>query len=371
MASVRKRTWTAGGKIKTAWLVAYRDQQKERRFETFATKKDAEDRLVEIQGEIRQGIHAPRSKSITVNEAAKLWIEHGETEDLERSTLAAYKNHIEHLRPLVGETRLADLTKPGIETIRDKLLKQHSRAMAQKVLTSLKAIIGEAQRRGLVSQNVASGVVIELRKRRKLQVGVDIPSKSDIRAIIATAKGRWRPLLITAVFTGMRSSEIRGLRWSDVDLDKKIIHVRQRADQYNVIGATKSTAGERSIPIDDFVVNTLREWKLACAKGPLNLVFPNGKGRVENHGNIVNRGYDAIQRKAGIVDEHGKARYGMHALRHFYASSVIEQGFSMKKVQELLGHSSIQMSYDVYGHLFPSLEDDHAKLAAFRLSVVG
>src|SRR5205823_2941835 len=100
----------------------------------------------------------------------------------------------------------------------------------------------------------------------------------------------------------------------------------------------------------------------ACPKGPQGLVFPNGAGKVEGHGNIANRGFYEIQRKAGIVDHHGKPKYGIHALRHFCASWLIDQSFSPKRVQTWLGHSSIQMSFDVYGHLFPSLEDDHAKL---------
>jgi integrase len=58
-------------------------------------------------------------------------------------------------------------------------------------------------------------------------------------------------------------------------------------------------------------------------------------------------------------------------LRHFFASWAIEQGFSPKRLQAMLGHSSIQMTFDVYGHLFPNLEDDHAKLAAGELALVG
>ena len=119
------------------------------------------------------------------------------------------------------------------------------------------------------------------------------------------------------------------------------------------------------------VVNALREWRLACPKGRLGLVFPNGNGSVENHANIASRGFYALQTAAGLVDADGKPKYGLHALRHFFASWAIERGFSPKRVQVLLGHSSIQMTFDVYGHLFPSLEDDHAKFAAGELALVG
>ena len=71
------------------------------------------------------------------------------------------------------------------------------------------------------------------------------------------------------------------------------------------------------------------------------------------------------------MDDEGDPKYAFHSLRHFAASWLIEQGFSPKRLQSLLGHSTIQMSYDLYGHLFPSLEDDHAKFAAGELSIIG
>ena len=292
-----------------------------------------------------------------------------------------------------------------IEAFRDDLVRAGSRPMARKVLASLKSILGEAQRRGLVAQNAAQPVRVDVKKReqRKVVVGRDLPSKAEVQAILAKAEGRWRPLFVTAIFTGMRASELRGLTWDDVDFEQKIISVRQRANLWGEIGSPKSAAGERDIPMSPMVVNALREWRLACPKGELRLVFPNGNGNVENHANLANRGFYALQLRTGItepafdddgkpimepvVDDKGKPfigadgvpvtkqavrpKYGLHALRHFFASWAIERGFTAKRVQALLGHSSIQMTFDVYGHLFPSLEDDHAKFEAGELAVVG
>jgi integrase len=145
--------------------------------------------------------------------------------------------------------------------------------MARKVLASLKSILGEAQRRGLVAQNAAQPIRVDVKKRdqRKLVVGRDIPSKEEVQMIISTANGRWRPLFITAIFTGMRSSEVRGLAWEDVDFDQKVIHVRQRADHWGTMGAPKSAASHRDIPMSPMVVNHLMEWR-RHAHGP-------GRGR--------------------------------------------------------------------------------------------
>ena len=135
------------------------------------------------------------------------------------------------------------------------------------------------------------------------------------------------------------------------------------------MGMPKSDAGQRLIPISPIVLNTLREWKSSCPKGEQDLVFPTGAGNVEAHPNIVALGYCPTQVAAGVVNEDGEAKYpGLHALRHFYASWYINPtargglGLSPKEVQERLGHLSITMTMDVYGHLFPKT-DDAAALA--------
>jgi integrase len=96
------------------------------------------------------------------------------------------------------------------------------------------------------------------------------------------------------------ASELRGLRWSDVDLKAKMLHVRQRADRFNTIGAPKSEAGKRKIPFGPTVANTLREWKLQCPQGELDLVFPNGAGNIEMISNIIQRGWHPAQIAAGV-----------------------------------------------------------------------
>jgi integrase len=375
MATVRKRTWkTAAGKTKQAFITDYLDQHGKRHLKTFKKEGDAKDWLRDTETEVKHGVHTPESASITVAETAEIWIQKGELESLERSTLRQYRNHADlHIKPSrIGSEKLARLSTPVIEAFRDDLLRQCSRPMARKVLASLKSILGEAQRRGLVAQNAAQPVRVDVKRReqRKLAVGRDIPSKDEINTMLAQAEGRWRPFFITAVFTGMRASELRGLPWNNVDFERNVIHVRQRANLWGEIGAPKSAAGQRTIPMSPMVVNVLREWKLASPKGELGLVFPNGAGNVENHANIATRDFCPLQIAAGITGPDGKPKYGLHALRHFFASWAIERDFSPKRVQALMGHSSIQMTFDLYGHLFPSLEDDHAKFAAGETALV-
>jgi integrase len=404
--SVRKRAWTTSkGEHKEAWVVDYVDQGNNRRLKTFAKKKAADNFAATANVEIRAGIHTADSASKTIAEAGKLWLETGDKAGLERSTLAAYRQHLKlHIEPYLGNVKLSQLSAPMVREFEDKLARgdmpegaepqPRTRAMIRKVRVSLSSLLSDAQERGLVSRNVvrdlrrtrARGVErkAERRQKGKLKVGVDIPTREEIKAIVEAAKGRWRPILLTAIFTGLRASELRGLRWADVDLDKRELHVRQRADRYSAIGKPKSESGERTVPLTPIVVNTLREWKLACPKSEAGLVFPSSGGLVEHHKNIVERGLAPIQIAAGVtIKGKGKggelvdrAKYpGLHALRHFYASWCINRrvdgGLELpaKVVQERLGHSSIMMTMDVYGHLFPR-GDDSAELEAAERSLL-
>jgi integrase len=389
--SIRKRTWTTSkGVQKEAWIVDYVDQDGDRHIKTFKKKKAADAEHARVTVDVDSGIHTPDSKSITIKEAGERWIKAGEDNDLERATLDEYRRHLHrHIVPYIGRVKLSKLTAPMVTDLRSKLRagtpapgqekgEKRSPAMTKKIISSLSSILADAQDNHLVAQNVVRNrrkkKKTKAEQRRKLKAGVHFPEPAEIKAIIGKLEGRWRPLLLTAIFTGLRASELRGLRWSDVDLKKGVVHVHQRADRYNKIGAPKSEAGERTVPLPTQLQNTLREWKLACPKGELGLVFPNGSGHVENHGNIINRGFVPAQIAAGVatvkkdaqgnvVHEDGKpvmlAKYtGLHSLRHFYASWCINRevdgGLELpgKVVQERLGHSSIVMTMDVYGHLF-------------------
>ena len=102
-----------------------------------------------------------------------------------------------------------------------------------------------------------------------------------------------------------------------MDLKAGELHVRQRADRYNAIGAPKSASGVRTIPLAPEVLSALKEWKLACPKGEADLVFPTASGQVEQHASML-RESRAGDGGCGRGDKAGKPKYGLHAFRHFY-----------------------------------------------------
>jgi integrase len=384
--SVRRSTWkNRDGSRGEAWMVCYRDHAGARRFKNFKKKRDADAYHAEVRVDVRKGVHTADRASITIAEAGRLWIETSTNAGLERATVDQYKQHLKlHIAPLIGATKLSQLTVPAVRLFEDRLAKDRSPILAHKVLRSLGAIIADAQERGLVAQNVVRSLRrgrrvrhSAKRQRGKLKAGVDIPTPDEIRAIVAHLEGARRPMLLTAIFTGLRASELRGLRWADIDLKRAVLHVRQRADRYQQIGAPKSEAGERTVPLPPLLVNTLREWKLACPKGAKDLAFANQRGNPHVLTDIIRRSFHPAQVAAGVVNAKGRAKYGgLHTLRHFYASWCINRKVDgglelpLKVVQARLGHASIQMTADRYGHLFPSV-DDGAELVAAEKALLG
>lgn len=291
--------------------------------------------------------------------------------------------------PKLGRVRLSQLNKARVMTFRDDLLEQVSRSLARKVLTALKGVLSEAQDRGRVGVNVAARVRIGNSKRDREEV--TIPELGDIKSILtkldefATTKA-WRSrraLLTTSIYTGMRASELRGLPWEAVDLKHGKISVYQRADENGVIGPPKSKTSYRTISIPADLVKILKAWKLECPAGAL--VFPTGTGNPESLANIYNRAWKPIQLAAGIADpkkddkgnvlrdEDGKPimlpRYNFHTLRHFHASRLIHDNANPKDIQVEMGHSSIQITNDLYGHKFKDeAADKRSRERAERLA---
>lgn len=232
-----------------------------------------------------------------------------------------------------------------MKEFRDRLLRKLSRGMARKILQTLKSILSEADYSG-------DALKVEIGKDSKRhREPVAIPSPSEVRAIFSVLDAetrpawlRWHALIATAAHTGMRPSELRGLPWSVVDLKRGRIKVMQRADETGKIGSPKSATSCRALDILPSLVALLRNWKL---KGEHELVFANGRGNVESLANITNRCWRPLLNAAGV-----RTKYKLYALRHFHASALIADGANPKEVQVEMGHSSVNITFDTYGHLF-------------------
>ena len=408
--SIRTRTWkTESGEERSAYVVQYSIAEKDNRgkrkrvIKTFDRMSDARDFHAQVHVDLKRGTHTPNSQSVTVEAAGNLWLDG--CADLERTSRDQYNQHLTyHILPYLGAVKLSTLTLAVVREWQDKLrngvpapgqraAEPRSASMVRKVTTSLSSLLADALERGKVGHNVVRSMAtkrrnkVERRQKQKLVVGRDIPEPIEIDALLQkTVDDRWRAFFLTAIRCGLRASELRGLRWQDINFKKSEIQVCQRADRYGEIGNPKSADSQRTVPVLPKTLAALQTWKLQCPKldGRRNLVFPNGNGHVEQHANIIDRGLIPAWVQAGVTapvldddgrptfDDDGKpvitAKYtGLHSLRHYFASWCLARppvgmGLNLKEVSVRIGHSSIQITADTYAHLLP--RDDTKYLAA-------
>ncbi len=383
MASVRKRRWIYKGEAKETWVVNYTDHGGSRRQRTFRLKKDANAYRLKVENELDSGTHTPRRLSVTVEAAVQAMLG-----DARGKVSPDYHEQLElvarrYLIPELGNTLLVDLTPPVVQAYADQLL---SRGVSINPITrSLHALrrtlkLAMRMRPAWVSHNVMKESPPQLPAQRKKQIS--IPTRNEVRQILdASAAVGWRgvarPLIYLAVLTGMRASELRGLEWGDVDFAKGLIRVRRSRDSNGGLRPTKSEAGVRDIPFGPVLAQVLKEWKLRARRNEFDVVFAN------RWGNPVSGDYHQMcawlptLAKVGLAEQarlsnghpyYRRARYHFHALRHVAATLMIAGGATPKVVQTIMGHSSIQMTYNVYGHLF---EDDQAPAQAVASIVQG
>src|SRR5262249_46721457 len=134
--SVRQRTWTKpDGSAGAAWVVDYVDQHGKRHLKTFRRKRDADAYHASTVVDVRKGVHAADSTSITVAQAGALWLATSEANGVERATLVYYRQHVElHINPLIGGIRLSQLTAPMVRRFEDQLRHDRSPDMVRRVV---------------------------------------------------------------------------------------------------------------------------------------------------------------------------------------------------------------------------------------------
>lgn len=192
-----------------------------------------------------------------------------------------------------------------------------------------------------------------------------ILSSEEIDAVLQMATPAHRNVLATAVFTGLRQSELLGLTWADVDLEAGIVCVRRQLDRGGGgYSEPKTPRAKRDVVLMPSLVTLLREHKLASAySSPADPVFVTRTGRPLYYRNLI-RGLRLALAKAGL-DADGQPRLRFYDLRHTHASLLIAQGLNIVFISHQLGHASPSFTLDVYGGLFDRAE--HARRARDRL----
>ena len=334
------------------------DGKRRQRTETVrGPKKTAQVRLREVLGQIDQGRSVDPGK-MTVGQYLDDWLD-GLT--LASSSIERYESQVRvHIKPALGHIRLAHLTALHLEGF----YKEKRQTLSSASVRALHAIVGKALGRaaklGLVVRNPAQD--IETAPRGRQQEVRFLTPDEKARFLSEAKKSHYYPMILVALGTGMRLSEMRALQWQDVDLDAGMIQVRRSADRHNqIVDRVKSDKSRRSIALPPVLVEVLRshhkylleeKLRLRPIWQDLGLVFPRQDGGVLGI-SMINPPLQTISKRAG-VDIH------FHGFRHTHASDLIAAGVHPKVISERLGHASISITLDKYGHLFPGSQDEAA-----------
>jgi integrase len=383
MATVTKRKWTNKSGTHEAWVLAHTDARTgERIKQQFPTKRAADARRIEVEGQMASGAFRAAATKATVADACQNYLDHLKarhlrdakvtTTYLETNRGEVWNYIAQELRPEghdktasrvtpfdkgVGHFRLAQFTPADVADWTERLLAAGvSVPTTRRLVASLSRALAYAVSKNLVGVNAAKGVKVIGSRKTDGPKKVTPPSKSDLRTLLEAAEPTLYIKILFAAASGLRASEQWALRWRDLDLQSGKVNVEKRLDIHGQLDTTKSAAGQRTVPIGISVVTAMLKWRDSGIKsGPDDIVFPNSEGGYTRHGNLLKREFDPFKVEVGLP------ALTWHALRHYAVSTWIEAGLKPKVVQTFAGHATLSITMDRYGHLFPS--DDHG--AAF------
>jgi integrase len=303
---------------------------------------------------------------------------------LATSTYRGYERNVHlHVLPVLGRVALRRLGYQQIEGLYNRLLNPaDGRGLHPKTVYEIHLVIrgalADAARRGLVTRNVAT-VARAPKQRGQQRVEGQSWTDAELREFLRTAAGhRHFPILWLAANTGMRRNELVGLKWTDIDFNKKRIAVNRGlvAVGYEVheTGGKTKTA-RRPVALDATTVGVLAAWRAMqhaefAAVGianPEQWVFTNGDGTVV-HPHSVREAFLRIVNNADV------RRIRFHDLRHTHGSLLIQAGVPVKVVSERLGHANIAFTIQTYQHVLPGMQEAAADITeqlAFPTSDTG
>ncbi|MGM0841374.1 MAG: tyrosine-type recombinase/integrase [Bacillota bacterium] len=337
-----------------------RRQKKKRGFKT---QIEAEKALIEALNEVNKGTYIEPSK-ILYKDFLDQWLATKQGM-LGPQTLTVYKWFLENkVIPEFGKIPLSDLSVLRIQSYINSLSNQgYSRSSVKKVYEICKNSLDYAVDYELISKNPASKV--KLPRQQKKDV-INAWDQSEVYTFLNTAKGD--PLYIVfliALTTGMRKSEILGLRWKDVDLDKGLLKINQTLStdgKYFIQGA-KTKTSLRTINLSPKTIDELKHHKKVISSNKkfykadyqnLDLVACTGHGTQLNPSN-VSRTFNRLCAKANVP----KIRF--HDLRHTHATLLLSDGTNVKVISERLGHSNTKITLDTYSHVLPTMQEEVAR----------
>jgi integrase len=333
-----------------------RDQR--RTYKAFPSLAAAKAWRRDAQREIEHGtMRAPTST--TLREAAEAWlagardgtIRNRKGEPYKPSAIRGYERCLRlRIVPALGAMRLSDLQRRHVQAFVDDLLAQGlDPSTIKNTLNPLQAIYRRAVQRELVALNPTRGLELPRAQGRRDRIA----SPEEASALLAALPPDDAAVWATALYAGLRRGELRALQCDDVDLAGGVIRVERGWDDQEGEIEGKTRAARRTVPIASVLRDVLAEHKLRTGRAGQELIFGASATRPFEPSTVRRRALAAWE-AAGL------APIGLHEARHTFASLMIAAGVNAKALSTYMGHASVSITFDRYGHLMPGNESEAA-----------
>ncbi len=350
-----------------------------RRWYPAGTRKvDAEKLVTELVKRHNDGEYRPPERLTLGEYLTDRWLP-AQRSQLKATTFHSYGSNIRlHVLPPLGNVPLARLAPEDLDGLYARLLESGRRnrsgdgpglspSSVRYVHRILRKALNDAVRKGTLTRNPAALADPPKRSARTNRGReMKVWSQVQLQTFLNSLDGqRLAPAFVLAAHTGMRRGEIAGLRWSDIDLDAKLVHVRQAAVVVNYelrLTDVKTANGNRTIDVNDDVVRALQTWRRKQAEERLllgasyedhDLVFARPDG-TPTHPELLSSTFERITRLTGLP------RVRFHDVRHTHATLLLKAGVPIKVVSERLGHATASFTLDVYGWVLPGMQAEAA-----------
>jgi len=325
----------------------------------------------DVAGKLATALKAQRDGLPLVAERQRVgdylasWLETARP-SLRARTWLRYEQYVRlHAIPWIGQVSLARLTPQHLQRLYGDRQEAGLSAMSVRHLHAvLHRALQQATRWGLVARNVADLVTPPRAAHHEMQTLSPEQARGFLRAV---EEDRYEALFTLALTSGMRQGELLALNWEHVDLDGGTVQVRgtlQRTSDGLAIAEPKTASSRRQVVLTTQAIGQLRRhWvaqaqerlRLGAAWEDTGLVFANEIGRPVEAGNVVNRHFLPALRRADLP------RIRFHDLRHTAATLLLSEGIHPKIVSEMLGHSQIAVTLDLYSHVTPTMQQAAAE----------
>lgn len=260
------------------------------------------------------------------------------------ATIRSYEKALRlRILPTLGSMKLQEVRRKHVQALVDKLIRDgFAGSSINNTLDPLRVVFRRARSREMISHDPCSDLELPADESKRDRIA----SLEESERLLAALPEDERTLWATALYAGLRRGELRALTVDDIDLGKSEIRVERTWDDVEGPVSPKSSAGRRIVPLQGLLRDYLDEHLIKSGRSGADLVFGRSATEPFTNSTVRNRAISAWE-KAGLDP------IGLHECRHTFASVLIAAGANSKAIQEALGHASIQMTFDRYGHLMP------------------